>query len=612
MNHINKTQAQILSTLRGGQLLLIMPPFTTNTPVIAPHILRGIAQEKGIETEILYLNMLLSSIIGVEFAEKLVNSQILRYWSMITERLFARSAYGLPPLGIAPEACLDEALSISGGEHGHRRTDAESQTFDLDTFRQLEETCVMFVEDAVRAIASLPYAIIGCTARIGQTNCSVALLNGLKRLRPELITLMGGANCQGEMAEGVLSLTPSLDYVFSGESEIAFGQFLDEYTTRSLPKERVLRGAPLPELDSQPLLDYAPYFEQVRQFLGADAPPQPFVWYETSRGCWWGERQKCAFCGRNNESIAFRQKSPEKVFDDLRELKLRYPDVSVAMTDNIMPFAYARDLLPRLAATQETPPIAMYYAKPNLSLRDMIAAQQAKIGRFIPGIETLSNRLLKLLNKGATVKNNLQFLRHGRAVEIDVHWFLLWGIPGDRAADYEEMFALLPLIRHFQPPIALFCVHLERNSAYLNAPERHSITRLRPWNVYRMIYPAEADIEKLASFFVGDYPGESLEQPEIIARLSDEVTRWRQSWTTAKLALIPFGEDYLIYDSRWPGAPKSHFVQQAHLREIMTPARYAPSEWQQWAVAEKVGVVVDSWYIPLATASPKMLLQFEP
>jgi hypothetical protein len=37
---------------------------------------------------------------------------------------------------------------------------------------------------------------------------------------------------------------------------------------------------------------------------------------------------------------------------------------------------------------------------------------------------------------------------------------------------------------------------------------------------------------------------------------------------------------------------------------------YDKSENLRWAAAEKLGVVVDSWYVPLVAASPEILLEF--
>jgi hypothetical protein len=43
----------------------------------------------------------------------------------------------------------------------------------------------------------------------------------------------------------------------------------------------------------------------------------------------------------------------------------------------------------------------------------------------------------------------------------------------------------------------------------------------------------------------------------------------------------------------------------------MTSSLYLESEAHQWAVAQKLGVILDNWYVPLVTASPQLLLEFE-
>jgi ribosomal peptide maturation radical SAM protein 1 len=612
MDQMKHVREHMASALPGGDILLIVPPFTTNTPVIGPHILQAIARERGYQADIAYASMLLAAIIGWQFAEQLATAQVMQYWTMITERLFARRAYGLPPLGKSPEACASEALSITGNLAQHRRADYDSAELDLARFGEIEAICFAFVDEVVQAIAALPYTLIGCTARMGQVNCSVALLDGIKRLRPDVITLIGGASCQNEMAAGVASLSASIDYIFSGESEGIFAEFLDAYACGRLPAERILYGQPLETLETQPIIDYDSYFAQMRAFLGADAPQRPLIWYETSRGCWWGQRQKCTFCGRNYQNIAFRPKSPSKVLDDLRALKNRYPDSPIAMTDDIMPASYPNDLLPALAQSRAYPEIALYYVKANLSLNDLRRLKQARVATVIPGLEALSTGLLRLLNKGVTARQNVSFLRNARAVGLNLTWFMLWGIPGDSAECYQEVLRLLPLIRHLQPPVKFLSVQLERNSAYVNDPAAHTITNLRPWAVYDMIYPEWADIDKLASFFTGDYACAADEHPELIQQIADELTRWRSAWKTARLTMRPFADYYMIYDSREPGANTTYVVEdESRAKALMTCCRYTESAHQQWAVEQRLGTVVDDWYVPLVTAAPDVVAEFE-
>ncbi|MCK4766457.1 MAG: RiPP maturation radical SAM C-methyltransferase, partial [Candidatus Aminicenantes bacterium] len=486
------------------------------------------------------------------------------------------------------------------------------EQIDLKKYMEVEELCRSFVDEVVHTIVSFHYKIIGFTIRMGQTNCSIAIINGIKKISPEVITITGGANCSGEMAEGVASLSDSIDYVFSGECENSFNDFLDNYSGRQLPAERIITGILVENLDTLPQLNYEVYFNQIGYYFDGHAPGAAYVWSETSRGCWWGQKKKCTFCSRNTAGIKFRQKTPQKVLEELRHFKENYPETAVAMADNLMPFSYNKELLPILGENNDYPGICLYYIKPNLKLKDLINLKKAKVQQIVPGIEALSTGLLKLINKGITAAENLEFLRNARAVGINLLWFMLWGIPGDKAEYYKEILKVLPLIRHFQPPAKFFRVHLERFSDYYENPIGYHIENLRPWAVYKMIYPEWADIDKLAFEFVGEYPCEAYEHPELIQNIADELEYWRQTWKNSNLIMIPFSDYFIIHDSRnIPGTNQSHILDVSQAKEIMTYGIYEESENQKWAVEEKLAVVVDSRYVPLVTASPELLLKFE-
>jgi hypothetical protein len=69
---------------------------------------------------------------------------------------------------------------------------------------------------------------------------------------------------------------------------------------------------------------------------------------------------------------------------------------------------------------------------------------------------------------------------------------------------------------------------------------------------------------------------------------------------------------FAIYDNRdIHEKAKTHILDYHQATEIMTSCIYNGSENLKWAAAEKLGVVSDSWYVPLVTASPGLLLEFE-
>ena len=238
-----------------------------------------------------------------------------------------------------------------------------------------------------------------------------------------------------------------------------------------------------------------------------------------------------------------------------------------------MPAAYYDQLLPKLAEQEKYPEICLYYIKANLKLEDLIRLKKANVTEIIPGIEALSTGLLKLINKGVTAADNLQLLRNGRSVGMHLFWFMLWGIPGDQAAHYEEILDILPLIRHLQPPRKFFHVHLERFSHYFLTPGAYDIENLRPWAVYRSIYPEWADIDKLAFDFIGDYPSGAHDRPELIRAVVDELAAWRKAWKDARLEMVAVGDRCIVHDGREPGNDKSHIMD---ISRATRAARHPP------------------------------------
>jgi ribosomal peptide maturation radical SAM protein 1 len=347
-------------------------------------------------------------------------------------------------------------------------------------------------------------------------------------------------------------------------------------------------------------------------FIGKNGPKQKIICYESSRGCWWGQKKRCVFCGNNtNKAIVYRRKSEEKVARELAIISKEYKAFGVSMTDNIVPRSYYKKLFPKLAEIEGLLPL-WYQETANLELEDLLLLKQARIHSVLFGIESLSSGLLALINKQTTASRNLLLLRNARSVGIYGRWHFLWGFPGEKIEYYEEMLRLLPLIGHLQPPDEILHLVLVRFSAFMNNPEAYGITNVRPAAIYAQIYPEGANIDDLAYEFIGDYPCEAHENPGIMQKIVDGITAWRSSWRQAYLRMTFFGDEYVIYDGRSVGGKvKNHALDYAAAREIMTYGAYEGSEYQEWAVQEKLGVVVDDRYTPLVTASPDLLMKLE-
>jgi len=602
INHI------IRSVIGAGEILLIVPPFASvYDSALGPHILQTLASQKGYKTDILYLNMLLARMIGLDHYEEIHDAP--QFW-MLGERFFSRSAHGLPPLGKDAASCADEAMAISGTRTHPEIPYETHHRFDLETYLRSEEMCKSFIDEVIPVLIGMNYKIIGCSnSMMGHTNCGTALINGIKKHAPGTVTIMGGGKCKEEMAEGMASLSPHIDYIFSGESENAFLDFLDSYSKGKLPSRRIITGKPLDSLDKLPLADYRIFFEQYDRFIGDRNKDRIRIWHETSRGCWWAEKAKCTFCSEH--PISHRQKSVDKVVHEIKEIKSAIGDQLLYMADSIMPHSYHRELLPLLNKKDEYPPLT-YQLRTTVEVNGLINLKNARILAVLPGIETFSTHLLKLMSKGVTGGQNLLFLRNATCAGITVSWFLLWGFPGETLEDYQDILRLLPLIRHLQPPLDFRPIRFARFSPYLYDREKFNLTDVKPWAVYDKVYPQWTRLDKLAPYYSCRYPFPLSQDPGIIRDIRRQVTIWENTWRKTELVMKPFMDAYVIYDNRdIHEKPKTHILDHWQAKEIMTGHANDGSDTLNWAIEEKLGVVIDSRYVPLVTAPPELLLTFE-
>jgi ribosomal peptide maturation radical SAM protein 1 len=468
-----------------------------------------------------------------------------------------------------------------------------------------------------------------------QTAASVALLKRIKKLRPDVVTIIGGANCEGEMAEGIASLTSAIDFIFSGESDVTFPAFLQELRSGHRPAGRILSGKPFTELDRSPTPSFADYFRQFELLLPR-CDETSKLWdgirvpLESGRGCWWGQTHHCTFCGLNRLGMVFREKTSVRLLGEFEQMVAEHPfemlrtdKLRISMTDSIMPRSYFRTLLPRLQ--REAPKVSLQYEqKANLSLEQVLAIRAAGIDQIQPGIETLSTSCAKRMRKGVTASQNIDVMRYAVSAKLAINWSLLTHFPGEEAEELRGMLALVPLLRHLAPPGIMAPISIDRFSPYFDHPDDHAVTNVRPIEDYADVLPAHVQARSVAYFFTADYDCASNRHPEIVSRMKEEVAAWRAAWS--KKTALPMlsvqrassvygasvGTDFVLIDTRGlPGTAPVRPLTRDQASSLLVKRRLTDGESGGWAVDDKLAVVLDGCVVPLATAEPEILLEFE-
>ena len=381
----------------------------------------------------------------------------------------------------------------------------------VDLISLRERVVPAFLDSLASDPVWLAAQFVGFTSTFQQNVASFALARRLKDRHPGIVTIFGGANFEGSMGAEYLRAIDCVDHAISGPGEAALPELLGELT--GTPTPAAFAGG----LDDLPVPDYDEYFDRASR-LGILDRKSVLLPFESSRGCWWGAKHHCTFCGLNGETMRYRSKSPERVLDELGTLARRHRTFRFEAVDNILDPQYLTTVLPALTKAGYD---LFWEVKANLRREDLRLLAQAGIRRLQPGIESLGSRVLGLMNKGVRASQNVCLLKWARYYDIDVAWNLLWGFPGETAADYAAQAAAVPHLAHLQPPGSADRIWLERFSPlFASTPEPV------PEPSYRYVYPDFVDLSQAAYFF--DWP--SPLDDAVYSDVRREVDRWIAGW----------------------------------------------------------------------------------
>ncbi len=389
------------------------------------------------------------------------------------------------------------------------------------------------LEETAAAVAALNPRIVAITNTFQQNLSGFAIARRLRAALPEALIVMGGANVAGVMAQGLAQVFDCIDYFFDGEGDIVFPDFCEDYLRRGRrPEGRVVACAPVEDMTAVPAADFSDFIAALRvhQAAGRLPPDLPhFATYESSRGCWWGAKHHCTFCGLNARGMGFREKAPDRVVEEIRGLAAQWPDLVIRTADNIMPMSFFEKVLPRLEAFEQRPRL-FYEVKANLKESQIAAMRRAGIYSIQPGIESLSSPILKLMRKGISAHQNIALLRLCAAYNMRVGWNLIYGFPGETCEEYRGMLALFPALVHFMPPDGFSPIMIDRFSPYFDDRESFGIASVTPFEAYRGLFPPEAPLHDIAYHFWGDYTTAFLDDAALRAEFSAAVAHWRSLW----------------------------------------------------------------------------------
>jgi len=310
--------------------------------------------------------------------------------------------------------------------------------------------------DIAEALLAQKPRIVGLGIYIWNVAPTTEVVAILKRIRPDLIVILGGPEVSHET--GPQEIVRLADYVITGEADLKFaevcGQLLERGTPLNRPDGHPLpigwgegRGEGLPKIIPAPLPDFAqltlPY-----GFYDAQDIAHRILYVEASRGCPFS----CEFCLSSLE-VPVRAVELPTILNALQRLldrgakQFKFVDrtfnLSVPTSRAILEFFLERHQPGNFYHFEMIPD-----RLPD-ALREVIARFPAGTLQFEVGIQTFNPQVAALISRRqdyARLADNFHFLRAHTGVHL--HADLIVGLPGETVASFgagfDQLIALRP------------------------------------------------------------------------------------------------------------------------------------------------------------------------
>jgi ribosomal peptide maturation radical SAM protein 1 len=440
--------------------------------------------------------------------------------------------------------------------------------------------------------------VVGFTSMFFENSVAFALARRIKARNPGVITVLGGATSESPSGEEFVRHVEALDFVFSGPGLQTFPRFVENLLRGEPERNHEIPGvlsrrslengiSPMGEeldINVPVALDYGPFLDALAETF-PDWDVKAALPFETSRGCWWGERSHCTFCGLNKTTMGYRAMRPDLAVELIRSLFPYADRASVLLcVDNILQRRYVQDVFPYLDTPSGLP--IFYQLKANLNEGEVEAMSRAGVKLITPGFESLSTPTLKLMEKGVTAFHNLQVMKYCSLHDVHPGWNILVGSPGESEETYAKYVRDLPLLVHLPAPQGLFSIHFNRYSPYFTKAREFGL-ELQPLDYYAMVYPFPAEVIANIAY---DFADHNLDAEYLLALakwidpVRERVEQWQQRWQDGDEGLPPRlffrelpGGEVRIYDSRFGEAREYSVSPAVHrlLTHLNEPRRTA-------------------------------------
>ncbi len=331
----------------------------------------------------------------------------------------------------------------------------ESIGLTLNHFEMMRNIAKAFIDFCLSKISPFLKGtkLVGFSCSHYQLSSSLLLCSEIKKKYPEIRAIFGGKDCTGAFGYELMNNIKFLDFVGTGECEVTVESLLKNLNGSEnkifnvLYREKngsVVKSETKPnlEINSLPFPEYD--FHEFPLTLEEIILPIEF-----GRGCPW---KRCTFCPDESYNIKYQAKTAERLREEIefyRNISDRLKNFFILDSDALKDKKTITELSHYLSKKGFT----FHYAEFRAERMDRdVLSSLLRFGKwashFQIGIETFSDRVLKLMNKGVSVLKNVEVLKAVAELRVPIQFNLFTCFPNMTTEDMIENNRVMDKIRH--------------------------------------------------------------------------------------------------------------------------------------------------------------------
>jgi radical SAM superfamily enzyme YgiQ (UPF0313 family) len=348
----------------------------------------------------------------------------------------------MPPLGIATIAAVLENAGY------------EVKILDLNflskrkfSWKQLEESIKEIKPDIVGITCTTP-AVINI----------LKITEIIKNINSEIFTVVGGPHAS-VIPQNLLKIGKCIDFAVIAEGEYTFPELVRRIEDKRGIKD--VQGIAYREGEDVILTPKRPYIENLDEipfparhllpslseyrFAGHCYNKLPVTSMITSRGCPHG----CNFCSQGVFGRRYRARSAESVVSEMEHLVTKYNIKSLMIVDDT--FTVDRERICKiceLIINRGLDVSWLCYAGVQDVDKDMlIKMKKAGCYQIYYGIESGTQRILNIMNKGVTIEQIKAAVKYAKEVGIEVRGQFMFGYPTETPKEIRKSIVFAKKLR---------------------------------------------------------------------------------------------------------------------------------------------------------------------